>query len=112
VALSLAVAGCSSILGLALLHDASATMAAAAINMYFFIFLVLFFVIMLFRFSLFRFLIDGKSALASHLAVLVHHAVNASFPHGLAVVDMLRTEAPVFTKNQFYAEKSHADSNY
>ena len=62
--------------------------------------------------SLFRFLIDGKSAFASHLAVLVHHAVDAPFPHGLTVVNMLRTEASVFAENQLYAEKSHADSNY
>jgi hypothetical protein len=66
----------------------------------------------MFRFSLFRFLTDGKSTLAPHLSVLVHHAVDAPFLHGLAVVNMLRTEASILAKNQFYAEKSHADSNY
>jgi len=51
-------------------------------------------------------------ALAAHLAVLIHYAVNAALTHGLTVVDMLRTETPILAKNHFHAEKSHAYSNY
>jgi hypothetical protein len=46
------------------------------------------------------------------LAILIHHAMNAPLPHGLTVVNMLRREATILAKNQFYAQKCHRDSNY
>jgi hypothetical protein len=91
-------------LGLALLQEVSSATAAAAIIMYFFIVVTILFFC--------DFLVDGKSALATHLSVLVHHAMYASVLHGLAVVDVLRAEPAVFKKNHFDAEKSHAYSNY
>jgi hypothetical protein len=66
----------------------------------------------LFSFSLLLSFSDGCSAGATHLAILVHHAVNASVTHGFAVVNMLRSETAILAKNQFNAEKYHADSNY
>ena len=61
---------------------------------------------------LFCLLIHREPALGTHLAVLVHHAVDAPVLHGLTVVNMLRTELPVLAENQLHAEKSHAYSNY
>jgi len=60
----------------------------------------------------FNFFFYCKSAPATHLAVLIHDAMDATFLHGLAVVNMLRTEGSILAKNQFHAEKSHAYSNY
>jgi hypothetical protein len=106
-------------LGLALLQDASSATAAAAIIMYFFIVVVfiVFFLYSFFFISLFRdfgiaFLADRIFALASHLPVLVHDAVDTPLAHGFTVMNMLRTERSVLEENQFDAEKYHADSNY
>jgi hypothetical protein len=87
-------------LGLALLQDASSATAAAAIIMYFFIVVTILFFC--------DFLVDGKSALATHLSVLVHHAMYASVLHGLAVVYVLRGEPPVLLHQHFYEQQQHA----
>jgi hypothetical protein len=115
--LSAAAAGCSSILGFALLHEASASTATAAKNRFFFISFSFIFILSLFRSS------DISSsqivsfahrcpALCAHFAVLVHYAVDAAFLHGLTVVNMLRRKASVFACQHFYEQKSHAYSNY
>jgi len=74
------------------------------LSRYYVIPLLRYLVVPLFRYSVASSsLPDGKPALAAHFAILVHHAMNASFAHGLTVVNMLRTEASVLAENQFYA---------
>ena len=53
--------------------------------------------------SIFYLFINRQRAAPAHLAILVEHAVDAALTHGLGVVDMLRSEAPILAKNDFYA---------
>jgi len=56
--------------------------------------------------------VDCQTAAASHLTVLIHHAMDITLTHRRRVVNMLRSEASILAKNQFYAQKCHRDSNY
>ena len=63
-------------------------------------------------FLLFHSLINGESALSAHLTILVNDTMNASFAHGLTIVNMLRRKGAILAKKHFYEEKCHCDSNY
>lgn len=52
---------------------------------------------------IFYLFINRQRTAPAHLAILIEHAVDAALAHGLGVVDMLRSEAPVLAKNDFYA---------
>ncbi len=61
---------------------------------------------------MFHMFIDGKLAFHPQFTVLIHHTMDATLLHRLGVMDMLRRELSIFLENQFYAEKSHPNSNY
>ena len=59
-----------------------------------------------------RALTDREAALRAQLTVLVYHAVDAPFTHGLTVVNVLRCERSAGLTEHLYQEKCHPDSNY
>ena len=60
---------------------------------------------------LFRPLADSRPCRPSHFAVLVHDAVDASFLHRLAVVNVLRRKRPIPLQQHLDQQQQHTSCN-